>query len=475
MTKQKKFKRRVRARMKETGERYTEAAAEMEGDAGASPHADSGHARIDAALAEIRTTADPADAARVVASFRRSGKATTDTTASLVAEYHHHHIGPKVGGAWLLATEVLEIVWAPHAGAMREDEIARRVAEVLARWRDGGPPEGGHIFRSPVLPERARPPTMYGQMYGEADLPRTATADTAPEWDGGVVDFSVPEPTAQREASIEGVELEDVWEHAPDVRRVFFGGERPLDEATAHDLARQFRRLADQAEAMGERPGIRSPFDFRLVPGYDDSPGRKKTAAPRAPLKTDKIKIGERELDDVHGGEADELIRYAQEIERLRLKLSMSGIDPDEGDEPAQVTIVVRSDDAETIGAHRLRRILADVRSRWWPAHEVGFLDAVTSTRFICWRETDDGAPDPAHYPDGPETVEQLVRGLLGEMDASERLTWLTLQHRTGARHCLAHMSPEIDLLRLPMRMSVREESPLLPVDHLVVRPEAGT
>lgn len=188
MTKEKKFRRRVRRRMRETGERYTEARAAEGGGT-------------------------EAVARRLLAA--RDGRGGLPEVMAAVNEFAQEHPRSDAGA---LAAHVLELLWPrevpfgdfdEETHREREDLTRGRLVELLARWAEGRDVEMVSVieaaFRLPVS--------------APADALRHALVPVGPAGNDEVPDESYYDHGAEPPG--EGDGLGDVWETAPDVSHAF--------------------------------------------------------------------------------------------------------------------------------------------------------------------------------------------------------------------------------------------------------------
>ena len=277
MTKAKKFKRRVRARMASEGTRYTEARAAEEAEG---PGRGIGDAVEQLLMA--RAHADTFGAMAVLGRFCRE----------------------RWGTSWgALGSEVLEILWPPTETS--EDSQRARLLSLLSTTvhLDGRVP-GMRIVESSKEHDQAARAHFKGMSYvgkGKATPPWPREPELVPEDD----EFYDPvekgedvEPKLRKWGFLsEGEALESLWEVAPDVSEAFGDGtglvrNRKPSREFVRQVAQEVRRME---VARKERTGREVTEGL----GWDLAP-------------------------------ADPVAELTAEIRRLRRKLAEHGGDPDE-------------------------------------------------------------------------------------------------------------------------------------------------
>lgn len=271
MTKQKKFKKRVRARMSEDGTRYTEARSVEE--TGGSP--------LEQTVLDLISLRDRRDLSGILARL---------------AAFHDHHV-PRRSFLSSLQALVLEVLWPaqvptlhldPETGREMPSVTAVALRHLLSAWVEGRPLEG---VAAVAPPSEAH--TRAARNHLEAIWPAQVVGYIPP---GGspekedeefyTVGLDGPRPVSDEEEAT----LAELWPCAPDVRE-YFG------EVLESPMA--VRRHEAVVTALTDLP--------RLV---------VREAAETAELKA---------AADVHEMAAE----FAAEIRRLREIMLAHGINPD--------------------------------------------------------------------------------------------------------------------------------------------------
>lgn len=281
MTKQKKHKKRVRAAMKESGERYTEANAKLDADDPSPPP-------------EIDATIDLLVRARSIG---------VGAVSKVLGEFHKRHHQDQ--GEWMttFGSHAVEHLWPADRAAPDEDGLR----DLLTRYRESRDlPEAGVIFRSE---HHVRAAAAYTDALRRPHhLPPMDWTPTPGDEDDVWYDRS--QPVAELgPGDLEGLTVDEalqgMWEYAPDVGFVFGMGHRKRYGWDREDVPTQLR----QGGAS-------------LVVGHGGSFQEKAVISSDKPLLITTEGDGFKPSD----GTVKVLDR---EIQRLRDKLVAAGLDPD--------------------------------------------------------------------------------------------------------------------------------------------------
>lgn len=197
MTKQKKHKKRVRARMDETGERYTESNAKLDVDEGAASR------EIDQTVVRLMTA-------------RSTGVGAVSEVLQDFHKKHHQGVGEW---AATFGSHAVEHLWPAHQAPPDET----RLRNLLSRYRESPElPEAGVIFRSE---RHIRATASHAEaMRRQHHMPPMDWTPTPGDEDDVWYDRS--RPVAELgPGDLEGLTVDEalqgIWEYAPDVGFVF--------------------------------------------------------------------------------------------------------------------------------------------------------------------------------------------------------------------------------------------------------------
>lgn len=274
MTEKKKLKKRVRARMEETGERYTEAHAAIKGTE-----------TLDQVIDRV---------------FKAREEGALEVVRELQKFHDNHWQGYGSGQLreWKaqMGSEALEYVY-PEEGGSPDRE---RLKTLLSGWKASGtdatvvPPSQEHKHAAKSL--WASVPNGSGLL----DMAPTKSRDDDDAWYDGSFVFKQLGPEVLEGMTDDQV-LMGMWEYAPDVSRDFgMFGRRTY----------QWDQKTPSPIKQGGGVLVPGPTGKFLVTNHWDKPEvvHKKLAKARADLE-----------QDPHN-----------EIQRLREKLKLAGIDPDD-------------------------------------------------------------------------------------------------------------------------------------------------
>lgn len=229
MTKQKKFKERVRARMAETGERYTEAHAKE--------HDPSSVKATAQAILHARETRDMLEFYRAIKAFHRAVE-NPNTPSSYAT----------------LGSHILEIMWpppdsrapswdrrqGPHKGLSDLQKLQDDIEQVLTQYKEGNGTLPDAVVWDPWVkhPYLVSPVSSFYEH--RKTLPTPEEGVVYDPKDDAFYDLEASPPSVEGLVIPEGDFLQDMlWEFAPDVS-THFG---LATESSAHAELRRLRAL----------------------------------------------------------------------------------------------------------------------------------------------------------------------------------------------------------------------------------------
>ena len=316
MTKQKKFKNRVRARMERDGLNYTQAR-----------QAELGESIIDQ-LVEARGRGSVSD---VVARIREH----------VLREPDYRNLSWTLLGSHMLETLwPFDIPWGPDA---TKEEIQRVRKENAARtwdiWERNQFVRAGTSEFNRRIKETAQeyfksdPGAWFWETVELADGPLLREDEAWYEDDEEALSYNffkdewLTGPLTEAQATQEAEGLAALWEHAPDVTRQFGigGGKRRVPEPSFADQVRQV--VAEELRSvLGEKKVV---VNEPQISGVEDQEKTAQTVEKALGKPEVVSEVGEAydTLHELHG--ATVAREYAlSEIQRLRSKLAAAGIDP---------------------------------------------------------------------------------------------------------------------------------------------------